>query len=251
MFPNQPTFVPSPLRPRHAPSACAGPPGGAMKYPAVRNYLNGAFVAAELPTLDVYDPSEGRVISRVPLSSQREVDAAVEARRRFRLVRYTHQGAVQVFYRQALLERTSTSCPRSSPRRTARFRRGPRRGAQVGRADRVRHSLPQITTGEVLEVSRGVECRIERFPLGVVAAITPFNFPTWCPTGRPQRRRPRQLPRAQAPELVPLSAGRIAELRARRGCRRGASDRPRRQGGRWRHLRPPGDRGDQLSAPPR
>ena len=27
-------------------------------------------------------------------------------------------------------------------------------------------------SGEVLEVSRGVECRIERYPLGVVAAIT-------------------------------------------------------------------------------
>ena len=38
-------------------------------------------------------------------------------------------------------------------------------------------SLPQITAGEVLEVSRGVERRIERFPLGVVASITPFNFP--------------------------------------------------------------------------
>ena len=39
----------------------------------------------------------------------------------------------------------------------------------------------QIAPGEVLEVSRGVECRIERYPLGVVAAITPFNFPNMVP----------------------------------------------------------------------
>ena len=74
-------------------------------------------------------------------------------------------------------------------------------------------SLPQITAGEVLEVSRGVECRIERFPLGVVAAITPFNFPNMVPNW--------SIPNAIAlgnclilkpSELVPLSSTRIAEL---------------------------------------
>jgi malonate-semialdehyde dehydrogenase (acetylating) / methylmalonate-semialdehyde dehydrogenase len=74
-------------------------------------------------------------------------------------------------------------------------------------------SLPQIVPGEVLEVSRGVECRIERFPVGVVAAITPFNFPNMVPNW--------SIPNAIAlgnclvlkpSELVPLSAGRIAEL---------------------------------------
>ena len=47
-----------------------------MKYPAVSNYLNGSFVVDDLPALDVYNPSEGSVISRVPLSSHREVDRA-------------------------------------------------------------------------------------------------------------------------------------------------------------------------------
>jgi malonate-semialdehyde dehydrogenase (acetylating)/methylmalonate-semialdehyde dehydrogenase len=74
-------------------------------------------------------------------------------------------------------------------------------------------SLPQITAGEVLEVSRGVECRIERFPVGVVASIAPFNFPNMVPHWT--------IPNAIAlgncmilkpSELVPLSANRIAEL---------------------------------------
>ena len=30
-------------------------------------------------------------------------------------------------------------------------------------------SLPQLITGEILEVSKGVECRTEHVPLGVVA----------------------------------------------------------------------------------
>jgi malonate-semialdehyde dehydrogenase (acetylating)/methylmalonate-semialdehyde dehydrogenase len=32
-----------------------------------------------------------------------------------------------------------------------------------------------------LEVGRGVECKLQRVPLGVVAAITPFNFPLMVP----------------------------------------------------------------------
>jgi acyl-CoA reductase-like NAD-dependent aldehyde dehydrogenase len=42
-------------------------------------------------------------------------------------------------------------------------------------------SLPQLVQGELLEVSKGVECRIERKPLGVVASIAPFNFPNMVP----------------------------------------------------------------------
>jgi len=68
-------------------------------------------------------------------------------------------------------------------------------------------------TGEVLEVSRGVECRSENVPLGVVASIVPFNFPTMVPNWT--------MPNAlvlgncmiiKPSEKVPLSLGRIAML---------------------------------------
>jgi len=38
-------------------------------------------------------------------------------------------------------------------------------------------SLPQLAAGRVLEVSKGITCQETRHPLGVVAAIVPFNFP--------------------------------------------------------------------------
>jgi malonate-semialdehyde dehydrogenase (acetylating)/methylmalonate-semialdehyde dehydrogenase len=188
-----------------------------MKYPAVRNYLNGAFVAAELPTLDVYDPSEGRVISQVPLSSPREVDAAVaSAEAAFPAWSATPiKERVQVFYRyKALLERHLDELAALITEENGKIP-GEARAEVLKSAELTEFacSLPQITTGEVLEVSRGVECRIERFPLGVVAAITPFNFPNMVPNW--------SLPNAIAlgnclvlkpSELVPLSAGRIAEL---------------------------------------
>jgi malonate-semialdehyde dehydrogenase (acetylating)/methylmalonate-semialdehyde dehydrogenase len=74
-------------------------------------------------------------------------------------------------------------------------------------------SLPQLVAGEVMEVSNGVECRIETVPLGVVGFISPFNFPNMVPHWT--------MPNAlvlgntmilKPSEVVPLSAGRMAEL---------------------------------------
>ncbi len=72
-------------------------------------------------------------------------------------------------------------------------------------------SLPQIVTGEVLEVSRGVECRTDRYPIGVVASIVPFNFPSMVPhwtipnaTGARQLHDPQAI-RAGAAERRPDS----------------------------------------------
>jgi malonate-semialdehyde dehydrogenase (acetylating) / methylmalonate-semialdehyde dehydrogenase len=42
-------------------------------------------------------------------------------------------------------------------------------------------SLPSLFAGDLLEVSRGVDCYTRRYPLGVVAGITPFNFPAMVP----------------------------------------------------------------------
>ncbi|MCA2981755.1 MAG: aldehyde dehydrogenase family protein [Myxococcaceae bacterium] len=42
-------------------------------------------------------------------------------------------------------------------------------------------SLQNLDQGGKLEVSRGVHCEVRRVPLGVVAGITPFNFPAMVP----------------------------------------------------------------------
>ncbi len=42
-------------------------------------------------------------------------------------------------------------------------------------------SLPTLFAGDILEVSTGVDCYTRRFPLGVVAGLTPFNFPAMVP----------------------------------------------------------------------
>jgi malonate-semialdehyde dehydrogenase (acetylating)/methylmalonate-semialdehyde dehydrogenase len=188
-----------------------------MKYDVVRNYIGGAFATTDLPGIDVFDPSAGVVISRVPMSGVRELDRAVaEAKKAFPgWSALPIKERVQVFYRyKALLEKNIAELAALISEENGKIDGEAR--AEVLKAAELSEfacSLPQISTGEVLEVSRGVECRIERFPLGVVAAITPFNFPNMVPNW--------SIPNAIAlgncfilkpSELVPLSAGRIAEL---------------------------------------
>jgi len=190
-----------------------------MKYAELRNYVGGEFVPAapELPLLDVYNPSSGTIISRVPLSAVREVDAAVRcAKAAFPKWSATPiKERVQVFYRyKALLEQHIDELSGLVTEENGKIASEAR--AEILKSAELTEfacSLPQITPGEVLEVSRGVECRVERFPVGVVAAITPFNFPNMVPNW--------SLPNAIAlgnclilkpSELVPISAGRIAEL---------------------------------------
>ncbi|MGE5100122.1 MAG: CoA-acylating methylmalonate-semialdehyde dehydrogenase [Deltaproteobacteria bacterium] len=188
-----------------------------LKYPEIRNYLGGSFVDAHLPLLDVYDPSLGSVISRVPLSGGEQVDAAVQhAAEAFPAWSHTPiKERVQVFYRyKALLERHIDELAALVTEENGKIASEAR--AEVLKSAELSEfacSLPQIAPGEVLEVSRGVECRIERFPVGIVASIAPFNFPNMVPNWT--------IPNAIAlgncmilkpSELVPLSAGRIAEL---------------------------------------
>ena len=74
-------------------------------------------------------------------------------------------------------------------------------------------ALPALGLGGKLEVSRGVDCYTRRYPLGVVAGITPFNFPAMVPlwmiplalaTGNTFLHKPS--------EQTPLTPVRMAEL---------------------------------------
>ncbi len=187
-------------------------------YPDVRNYISGQFVpAGGVELLEVTNPADGSVISRVPLSRAGEVDRAAQAARAA-LPAWSAtpiKERVQVFFRyKALLEKHIDELSALVTEENGKID-GEARAEVLKSAELTEFacSLPQITAGEVLEVSRGVECRIERFPVGIVASITPFNFPNMVPNWT--------IPNAIAlgncmilkpSEQVPLSAGRIAEL---------------------------------------
>ena len=167
--------------------------------------------------LDVLSPSTGAVISRVPLGGAAEVDQAVAAARRaFPAWAATPiKERVQVFYRyKALLERHLVELGALITEEHGKVK--VEAEAEILKAIELTEfacSLPQIAVGEVMEVSRGVECRLERHPLGVVASINPFNFPSMVPHWSMANAIALGNVFVMKPsEQVPLSAGRIAEL---------------------------------------
>ena len=188
-----------------------------MKYPAVTNYIHGQNVSGRNGTMDVFSPTNGELISKVPLSSAQEVDEAVR-RGQEAYIGWSEtpiKERVQVFYRyRNLLERYADDLAALVSEENGKT--ADEAMAEVLKSMELTEfacALPQLTSGEVQEVSRGVECRTERWPLGVVASISPFNFPNMVPNWT--------IPNAIAlgnalilkpSELVPLSAMRLAEL---------------------------------------
>ncbi len=189
-----------------------------MKYSPIQNFINGSFVnASTTKTLDVISPLDGNHLSTVPMSSSKDLDDAVKAAKAaFPAWSKTPiKERVQVFFRyKTLLEKHLKELAELCSEEN-----GKTYGESVAEIEKCIEltefatSLPQLITGEVLEVSKGVECRTEHVALGVVASIVPFNFPSMVPNWT--------LPNAIAlgncmimkpSEKVPLSCGRLAEL---------------------------------------
>ena len=189
-----------------------------MKYPAIQNYIGGQFTnASTSKTMDVISPLDGNHLSTVPMSGSKDLDDAVKAAQAaFPIWSKTPiKERVQVFFRyKTLLEKNLKELAELCSEEN-----GKTYGESVAEIEKCIEltefatSLPQLITGELLEVSKGVECRTEHVPLGVVASIVPFNFPSMVPNWT--------IPNAIAlgncmiikpSEKVPLSCGRLAEL---------------------------------------
>ncbi len=157
-----------------------------MSAPRLRNFVDGAWREIEAEALDDHDPATGELIAQVPLSGTADVEAAVAA-----------AAAAQPDWRRV-----------SPPRRARALMRlqrvldehreelaalvtrdmGKTTDDAVGEVGRGIESveaaiaIPHLLKGENLEgVASGVDVEMVRQPVGVVAAITPFNFPAMIP----------------------------------------------------------------------
>lgn len=168
-------------------------------------------------TLPVENPSTGEVLTQVPISGARDVDEAVQAAKSAfpAWSAMPIKERVQVFYKyKYLLEKHMQELAELVHKENGKIMS--EAIAEIEKSIEVTEfacSMPQLTSGEILEVSRGVECRIDRYPVGVVASITPFNFPAMVPNWT--------IPNAlvlgntmvlKPSELVPMSSCRLADL---------------------------------------
>jgi malonate-semialdehyde dehydrogenase (acetylating) / methylmalonate-semialdehyde dehydrogenase len=194
----------------------------------LHNYVNGGWLrSAATEFVEVINPATAEVLARTPISTVADVAAAVSAAAAaFPAWRRTPPGErIQYLFKlKALLEEhldeIAAIITRENGKTFAESKAEMRRGIENVE---VACGIPMMMQGHVLEdVSTGVDEMQIRQPLGVVAAITAFNFPAMIPFWF--------LPYAIAcgntvvlkpSERVPLTMHRVMELIEQTGLPKG------------------------------
>src|SRR5215204_841522 len=151
------------------------------------NYIGGSWTpAAATEQLDVTNPATGEVLARVPLSSASDLDAAVQAARAALPV--WREMSVIGRARRLFALREGLDGRREDLARSVTTEMGKTlidARAEVARMIEMVEAacaIPTTMQGRVLEdVSRNVDAETVRQPVGVCAAIVPFNFPAMVP----------------------------------------------------------------------
>jgi len=153
----------------------------------VKNLVGGAWEEHNgQETEPVYDPATGEVIAETPLSTAADVDRAVrkakEAFPAWAATPVTERARI-LFRFKMLLEENFDELASLVTLENGKDQKDA--GGEVRRGIEVVEfacGMPTLMMGETArDVARGVDNASYRYPLGVVAAITPFNFPCMVP----------------------------------------------------------------------
>lgn len=149
----------------------------------VRNtpyFLDNQFVESKTDRfIDLHDPATNNLVTRVPQMTVPEMQAVVESSQRA----FQSWKNTTVLFRQQIMfryvqlikdnwDRLAASITLEQGKTFADAKGDVLRGLQVAEAA---IGAPELLKGEVLEVSKDMETRTYREPLGVTAAICPFS----------------------------------------------------------------------------
>ncbi len=181
-----------------------------------QNYISGSFVEASGQEFSIYSPYTGSIIAITKTSTIKDIAQAVASAKTaqidWALRSLKDRSQVLFSFRHILLreiDAISNLVSLESGKTLAEAKAGILKGIEVLE---FALSLQNLDTGGKMEVSREVFCEYRRRPLGVVAQITPFNFPAMVPMWT--------IPIALAlgnaylwkpSDKTPLTAGRIAQ----------------------------------------
>ena len=188
----------------------------------INNFINGRFENSTSKTIPVWNPQNGEKLTKVTCSSKKELNNAVSSAKSafYKWSNITLKERVDVFYEfRNELKNNITSLANSICQENGKTFEEARAEILKGiELTEFACSMPQIIHDEIQEVSRGVECRSSHVPLGIVASITPFNFPIMVPMWT--------IPNAivlgncmilKPSEQTPVGASKIAELLKKSG----------------------------------
>ncbi|MYL51456.1 CoA-acylating methylmalonate-semialdehyde dehydrogenase [Halobacillus litoralis] len=194
----------------------------------LKNYIGGEWVEAKSDqTEEVYNPATGEVIARVPISSKEDVDYAVNVAKvafeDWKEVPVPKRARILFKYQQLLVEHWDELAELITLENGKNLKEA--KGEVQRGIENVEFATgaPTLMMGDQLpSIAKGLESGVQRYPIGVIGGITPFNFPMMVPcwmfpmaiaTGNSFVMKPS--------ERTPLLANRLAELLDEAGLPKG------------------------------
>jgi malonate-semialdehyde dehydrogenase (acetylating)/methylmalonate-semialdehyde dehydrogenase len=149
------------------------------------NFVNGQWIKGSGSKDSVFSPYNHKLIGEFYQSTKADVDSAVsiaaKAQKEWANTPIKERTKVMFNFRNILLRDQEMIAHLKSAESGKTFNEG-LAGLMKGiEVLEYAISLQNLDLGGKLEVSRGVHCEYRREPLGVVANITPFNFPAMVP----------------------------------------------------------------------
>lgn len=149
------------------------------------NFIGGEWVAGEAGKMDVVSPFNGKKIGELSIPSEDQIKKALglaeSAQVEWGKTPLKERSRVLFNFRNILLRDLDEISHLKASESGKSFEEG-KAGLMKGiEVLEFALSLQNMDMGGKLEVSRGVNCEYRRTPLGVVANITPFNFPAMVP----------------------------------------------------------------------
>ena len=154
----------------------------AVKYPNVQNFINGQFADGDEGTSpDILSPIDSALLSSVLLTGAKSFNKAIAAFTEWPATPVKERVQIFSLYRQILLQNKHELSLLITEENAKAYGESNAEIEKTIELTAFACSLPQIISGEVLEVSKDVECKMDHDPPGVVASIVPFNFPGMVP----------------------------------------------------------------------
>ncbi|MGZ3711515.1 MAG: aldehyde dehydrogenase family protein, partial [Bdellovibrionota bacterium] len=149
------------------------------------NFIAGKWVKGETSVQDIHSAYDGKKIGHYSVPSAKQVDAAIafaaKAQKEWGAQTIKERSKV-LFDARNILQREADAIAMlkgsECGKTFAEGKAGLMKGIEVLE---YAISIQNLDLGGKIEVSRGVTCEFRREPLGVVASITPFNFPAMVP----------------------------------------------------------------------
>ena len=150
------------------------------------NFIDNKFVPSQTSQwIDLHDPSTNNLVTRIPQSTDAELKAAVESAQKA----WPAWKATSIMHRQQVMFKLTALVRDNMDRLAAAITLEQGKTFADAKGDVLRGlqvcetacGITTQMTGEVIEVSKDMETRSYREPLGVTAAICPFNFPAMIP----------------------------------------------------------------------